>query len=464
MIPVIAIVGRPNVGKSTLFNCLTRSRDAIVADFPGLTRDRQYGEGFHKGRPFIVVDTGGIGENTVEAIDKLMAGQARQAMEEANIILFMVDAKSGLSAADEIVARQLRQLQKPIHLILNKIDGLNEELAKTDFYSLGFEKIFCIAASHRKGVTSLLENVLPPVDETEEEALLADKRDAIRVAVVGKPNVGKSTLINRLLGEERVIVFDLPGTTRSSIFIPFERQGQEYILIDTAGVRRRTRIDSVIEKFSVIKTLQAIEEAHVVVLVIDAREGVSEQDLRLLGFVLDAGRSLILCINKWDNMSHEAKEEVKREMDRRLGFVEFAKTHFISALHGTGVGDLFKFIGAAHRSAMRELKTSQLTEILMGLTQAHEPPAVKGRKIKLRYAHPGGHNPPRVIIHGKQTSELPNAYVRYLMKGFREALRLVGTPVKIEFKTDDNPYEGIRNILTPRQERKRKRLMKHYKD
>jgi GTP-binding protein len=455
MVPVIAIVGRPNVGKSTLFNCLTRSRDAIVADYPGLTRDRQYGEGSHHQQNFIVVDTGGIGEES-DSIHQLMAGQAFQAMQEADVILFMVDGRSGVTGPDEVIARDLRQLEKTIYLVVNKVDGLDAEIAKSDFYSLGFQDIIAIAASHRRGVTKLLDQILEPQPQQAAAEETATE-ETIKVALVGKPNVGKSTLTNRLLGEERVVVFDAPGTTRSSIYIPFQRQEQHYTLIDTAGVRRRSKVDNAVEKFSVIKTLQAIEEAHVVILVIDARGGITEQDLRLLGFVLDAGRSLIITVNKWDNMPPEDRRRVKDELDRRLGFIDFAKIHFISALHGTGVGDLYRFINAAYHSAMKSMQTSQLTTILTDLIQVHQPPTIKGRRIKLRYAHPGGNNPPTIVIHGKQTKDLPNAYIRYLAKGFRKALKLTGTPIRIQLKTDENPYEGKRNKLTPRQQRKQKR-------
>jgi GTPase len=463
MIPVIAIVGRPNVGKSTLFNRVTRSRDALVADFAGLTRDRQYGEGKHEDKPFIVVDTGGLGEADGGVDDKLVA-QAQLAIREADIILFLVDGRAGLTAADEEIAHQCRKLEKKTFVVVNKVDGCDERTVGTDFYSLGLGELSFIAASHGRGVSQLLDTVLADVEAVapdDDEA--EDKRKGIHLAIIGRPNVGKSTLVNRMLGEERVVVFDMPGTTRDSIHIPFERRGKEYTLIDTAGVRKRGRVKETVEKFSVIKTLQAIEEAHVVLFIVDAQEGLTDQDCHLLGFAIDAGRALVIAINKWDGLELEQRDRVKQELKRRLSFVDFAKQHFISALHGTGVGDLYASVNKAYEAAGRELKTSELTNILYKAVEAHQPPLVRGRRIKLRYAHGGGHYPPRIVIHGNQTKDLPNSYQRYLINFFREKLKLAGTAIHFVFKSSENPYAGKKNLLTPRQQRKRDRLMRHHK-
>lgn len=460
MKPVIAIVGRPNVGKSTLFNRFTRTRDALVADQPGMTRDRKYGYADINERDVIVIDTGGLSGET-EGIDVHMAGQTLLAVEEANIILFLVDARDGLTNADEAIAAQLRLLGKPLVLVLNKIDGVNPDMAVAEFYALGLGEPVPIASAHGRGMQGLVDAVdavLPAINPEDEDQELGG---GIRVAVLGRPNVGKSTLVNRMLGEERVLVYDMPGTTRDSIFIPFERMGKEYTLIDTAGVRRRGKVTEVAEKFSIVKTLQAIDAANVIILVLDAQQNVSDQDLTLLGQVLDAGRALVIAINKWDGLDSEVKDEVKRELDRRLDFIDFAKIHFISALHGTGVGNLFDSVDKAYASAMRKVTTPQLTRILEDALEAHQPPMVRGRRIKLRYAHQGGQNPPIIVIHGNQTERIPVSYKRYLVNTFRKVLDFSGTPVRIEFKTGDNPFEGRRNKLTPRQQRKRKRLIKH---
>lgn len=458
MIPVIALVGRPNVGKSTIFNRLTRSRDALVADLPGLTRDRKYGEGVAAEKRFIVIDTGGISGDE-QGIDAAMAAQSMAAIQEADIVLFVVDAQSGLTAADELIAHHLRVNNKQSWLVINKIDGLDPNVAAADFYRLGLANIRFTAAAHNKGVQSLIEEVLEPfpVELSEEER--AD--DGIRVGIIGRPNVGKSTLVNRLLGEDRVVVFDQPGTTRDSVYIPFERQGQRYTLIDTAGVRRRKNVQEVVEKFSIIKTLQAIDDAHVVILVVDAREGLVDQDLHLLGFAMDAGRALIIAINKWDGMEKDAKDAIKREIDRRLNFVDYAPIHFISALHGTGVGELYKPIHRCYESAMAKWSTNQLTRILEDAVTEHQPPMVRGRRIKLRYAHQGGSNPPIIVVHGNQTSELPTSYKRYLENVFRRVLKVMGTPIRFEFRSGENPYAHKVNKLTPRQQYKKERMKKH---
>ncbi len=458
MKPVIALVGRPNVGKSTLFNCLTRSRDALVADLPGMTRDRKYGEGRLGDRPYLVVDTGGLsGEEA--GIDGLMAGQVWLAVEEADVILFLVDARDGLLAGDDEIARRLRASGKPVYLVVNKIDGTNAELVMADFYALGLGEPTGITASHGRGVRSLMDVVLAGLPGPEEEEEAEDR--GVKIAVLGRPNVGKSTLINRILGEERVLAYDMPGTTRDSIYVPFERRGQKYTFIDTAGVRRRRKVSDKLEKFSIIKALQAIEEAHVVVLVIDAHEGVSEQDAHLLGFILDAGRALVIAVNKWDGLEKSARERVRYELERRLQFVDFARLHFISALHGTGVGDLFAPILRAYESASRQFSTPELTRILEQAVEEHQPPLVRGRRIKLRYAHQGGRNPPVIVIHGNQTKDVPAAYKRYLANVYRKALRLEGTPIRIDFRTGANPYQGRKNKLTKHQVDKRQRLKRH---
>lgn len=462
MLPVIALVGRPNVGKSTLFNRLTRSRDALVANYAGLTRDRKYGEGDWDGRKFVVIDTGGItGEE--EGVDSLMAGQSRLAIEEADIVLFLVDCRDGLTVADEAIAQHLRESGKPFYLVANKIDGLNPDVALADFYTLGFEEIYPTTATHGRGVTHLMNAVLRDVEPVLEESVAEDVERGIKIAIVGRPNVGKSTLVNRMLGEERVLVFDMPGTTRDSVYIDYDRHGKKYTLIDTAGIRRRKNVKLTVEKFSIVKTLQAIEDANVVILLMDAREGVVEQDLHLMGYAIDAGRALVVAINKWDGLEQDQRQMIKEQLERRLRFVSFADIHFISALHGTGVGDLYKSIHRAYSSATDKLSTNLLTRILEDAISDHPPPIVKGRRIKLRYAHAGGKNPPLIVIHGTQTEAVPDHYTRYLEKTYRKALDLHGTPVRIEYRSGENPFAGRKNTLTPRQIAKKKRLKKYVK-
>ena len=458
MKPVLALIGRPNVGKSTLFNRLTRSRDALVADFPGLTRDRKYGMGELNGRGYHLIDTGGL-SGEAAGIDEYMAKQTRAAIGEADALIFIVDGKQGLTAADEMIAADLRQTGKPVFLLVNKTDRVDPDQAAAEFYGLGFTQVFMIAAAHGRGVTSTFEAILDylNVDYSDEEELADD--DSIRIAFVGRPNVGKSTLINRILGEERVIAFDQPGTTRDSIFIPFERDGQKYTLIDTAGVRRRSRVDETIEKFSVIKTLDAIQQAHVVVMLVDAHDVIADQDAHLLGLVLEAGKALVLAVNKWDGLESDERDWIKQQLEVKLPFIEFAETFFISALHGSNVGLLYAAVKRAYQSAMLKVPTSRLTRILEMAVQQHQPPLTKGQRIKLRYAHQGGSNPFRVIIHGNRTDYVPDSYTRYLVNYFRQTLKMTGTQVRIEFRTGENPYEGKRNTLTPRQEHKRKRLM-----
>ncbi len=461
MLPVIALVGRPNVGKSTLFNRLTRSRDALVADQPGLTRDRQYGIGKLGDRPYLVVDTGGLSGDR-EGIDALMEKQVLAAIDEADHLLFLVDARDGLTAGDEFIAERLRRTGKPITLVVNKTDGLDADTVASEFHALGLGDPRPIAAAQGRGVRSLIEGVLATLPEAPEAATPPEE-EGTRIAVVGRPNVGKSTLINRLLGEERVVAYDRPGTTRDAIAIPFEHQGRPYTLIDTAGVRRRARISEAIEKFSVIKTLQAMEQANVVLLVLDAHQGIGEQDATLAGHVLDSGRALVVVINKWDGLEPDERERIRAEMQRRLPFLSFADWHFVSALHGSGVGHLMEAADAAYRAAMIDLPTPELTRVLEEAVAEHQPPLVRGRRIKLRYAHQGGRNPPVIVIHGNQVDQVPASYRRYLVNRFREAFDLHGTPLRVEFRAGKNPYEGRRNKLTKRQVGKRRRLMRHVK-
>ena len=460
MKPVIALVGRPNVGKSTLFNQLTKSRDALVADLPGLTRDRKYGDACIDNKSFIVIDTGGIGEGE-EGIDAYMAEQSRTAIEEADIVLFLVDGRTGRIAADEQIANEIRTLGKTIHVVVNKIDGIQEDVAKSEFHALGMGELFGIAASHGRGVHQMMTQVLASFPEDEEQ--LEDPEAGIKIAIVGRPNVGKSTLVNRLLGEDRVVVFDMPGTTRDSIYIPYERQGERYTLIDTAGVRRRGRVNETVEKFSVIKTLQAIKDAHVVVLVMDARESIVDQDLNLLGFVLESGRALVIAINKWDGMTDYERQTLRNDMQRRFDFIPYVKIHLISAKFGTAVGDLYPSIKRAYDSAMIRVPTNQLTQLLADAIEQHQPPLVSGRRIKLRYCHMGGQNPPLFVIHGNQTESVPSVYKRYLENTFRKALKLQGTPVQLEFKTSDNPYKDRVNKLTEGQTERRRRFIQAVK-
>ena len=569
---VVALVGCPNVGKSTLFNRLTKTRDALVADFPGLTRDRKYGRALYDGREYIVIDTGGIAEDAEQPSDltQRMTSQALLAIDECDLVLFMVDARAGILPGDYSVADYIRKSGKPCAIVANKVDGMDQDIAGTDFYALGLGEIYQTAVVHGRGVNILLDEVIAPVlreegplesdipdtqeyeesddlgedefglsemaksahnkamlrgelesddDDAEQAAtddlanaalneLLEEQAEAvaaklrepdseweqgfefldnvpvdytgggydwhafreaqrthakgemteaekaqaaestktpfadlpIKFALVGKPNVGKSTLTNRMLGEERVVVADMPGTTRDSIYIPLERNGQKYIVIDTAGVRKRRKVNEAIEKFSIVKTLKAIEDCNVAILVIDAREHITDQDLSLLSFILDSGRSLVIAVNKWDGLTTEFKDEIKKELDLRLGFVDFARVHFISALHGTGVGNLFDSINEAYESATRRNSSSTLNRVLQAATQEHEPPVSGGRRIKLKYAHAGGYNPPRIIIHGNKVSKMPDSYKRYLINCYRKSLGIMGSPIILEFKEGENPY------------------------
>lgn len=525
MSKVVALVGRPNVGKSTLFNRLTKTRDALVADFPGLTRDRKYGRAMYNDREYILIDTGGI-DGSETGIETYMAEQSLLAMDEADLVLFLVDARSGLSAGDYMIADYVRKHHKKVALVANKIDGLDADTAISELYALGLGEIYPIAAAHGRGVGILLDEVIAPVIEDDEEekplevgpfddeeklrwekgfefldnvpldktgggfnwyewkqrhksqnadADTDDKTSEdnkevvpfgdlpIKFAIVGRPNVGKSTLTNRMLGEDRVIVFDMPGTTRDSIYIPLKRDDQEYIVIDTAGVRKRKKVNDMVEKFSVVKTLQAIEDSNVTILVIDANAGVTDQDMSLLSFIIQSGRSLVIAVNKWDGLDKEIKDKVKQDLELRLGFVDFAEIHFISALHGTGVGHLFESIQSAYRSATTRVSTSKLNRILEMATQELQPPLSQGRRIKLKYAHAGGYNPPRIIIHGNKTRDLTDSYKRYLTNYFRKSLGIIGTPITLEFNESENPFAGKKNKLTVSQIRKRKRLMSFVK-
>jgi GTP-binding protein len=459
MLPVVALVGRQNVGKSTLFNNLTQSRNALVSDFPGMTRDRQYGQANVLDHRFIVIDTAGITDDA-EGIDKLSIEQSIQAIQEADIVLFVVDGRAGLTSIDLLVAEKIRTLNKTVHLVVNKMEGLDVDIIAADFYRLGYGEPHSIAAAHGGGVKDLIQTVFANHDRTEKQ----DKpEDGIKLAIIGRPNVGKSTLTNRMLGEERVIVYDQPGTTRDSIFIPLERHGKTYTLIDTAGLRRRGKVFEMTEKFSVVKTLQAIETSNVVIFVIDAREGVTDQDLKLLGFIIENGKALVLAVNKWDGMSIADRDETRSTMDRKIHFLDFARTHFISALHGSGVGELFKSVDEAYECANRKLSTPVLNTILRETVLAHNPPMMHGRRIKLRYAHTGGHNPPLIIIHGNQVDDLPDSYRKYLINTYQKRLKLVGTPIRIQFKNSDNPFRDRKNVLTDTQQRKKNRLMRHVK-
>lgn len=443
-LPSIVLVGRPNVGKSSLFNCLTKTRHALVADIPGLTRDRLYGKGAVGDQPYIVVDTGGLTGSKERDIAFLMEQQTQRAITEADHVLFLVNAREGLSALDQQLAQLLRRLNKKITLVINKSEGLDPDLLQSEFSLLGFDptSFSIISAIHGQGIQGLMEKVLNnfpniqalPSEISEHALSKEDVIPRIKVSIIGKPNVGKSTLLNRILGEERAIVFDQPGTTRDSIANDVEYRGKLYTFIDTAGIRRKSKTVQEIEKFSVIKSLQAIEASNVVLLVIDAQEGISEQDLHLLGFILESGRALIIAVNKWDGLSNEQRAQVKKDLDRRLQFVPFAKLIFISALHGTGVGNLFALIQQAYRSATQSLSTSRLTRLLEQAVNAHQPPLSRGRTVKLRYAHPGGYNPPVILIHGQHASFLPESYRRYLENFYRKSLKIIGSPIRIELR------------------------------
>jgi GTPase len=442
MKPVIALVGRPNVGKSTLFNRLTRSRDALVADIPGLTRDRHYGEGRVGERPFLVIDTGGFEPVAKDGIMHEMAKQTRQAVAEADVVVFIVDGRQGMTPHDKTITDFLRKSGRPVMLVVNKAEGMRYTSVTADFYELGLGDPYVISAAHGDGVVDLVNEALDIAfaKRTPEFEVSEPSGKGVRIAIVGRPNVGKSTLVNTLLGEDRVIAFDMPGTTRDSIEIPFERGGKQYTLIDTAGIRRRGKVFEAIEKFSVVKTLQSISEANVVLLLLDAQQDISEQDAHIAGFILESGRALVVGVNKWDGLDSDKRDGIKTDMERKLNFLFFAKFHFISALKGTGIGPLMKSVDDAYAAATANLSTPKLTRALIEAVE-HQQPRRKGSiRPKLRYAHQGGQNPPIVVIHGNALEAIDDNYKRYLEKHFRETFSLVGTPLRIELRSSKNPF------------------------
>ena len=439
MKPTIVIVGRPNVGKSTLFNRLTRTRDAIVADVPGLTRDRHYGEGKVGLKPYLVVDTGGLQPVDAEGVYREMARQTRQAVDEADSVLFVVDGRNGVAPQDINIAAELRKTARKVWLVVNKAEGMSRPVVTAEFHELGVGDPLPISASHGENVSDLMDLVLADYPHASKDTGSDD--DTPRIAIVGRPNVGKSTLVNALLGEERVVVFDLPGTTRDSVYIDFERDGKRYTLIDTAGVRRSGKVNEAVEKFSVIKTMQSINDANVVVLVVDARQDIADQDAHIGGFIIEAGRALVVAVNKWDDLPEYERDMVKRSLLRKLDFMSFAKLHFISALKGNGIGGVMRSVDASFEAAMAKLSTPRLSRALQAAVAKQQPPRVGVTRPKLRYAHQGGSNPPRIIIHGNSLHHVPESYRRYLERFFLEAFQLQGTPLKVEFKSGQrNPY------------------------
>lgn len=439
MLPTIVLVGRPNVGKSTLFNRLTKSRDALVADLPGLTRDRHYGRGIGASKPYLVIDTGGFEPTAESGILKEMAKQTLLAIDEADVIIFLVDGRAGLTPQEFIIADKLRKAQRPVLLAVNKTEGMNKAVVAADFHELGLGDPLSISSAHGEGVKDIVELALeyfpePAVDETKPNDKIP------RIAIVGRPNVGKSTLVNALLGEDRVIAFDEPGTTRDSIEIDLEKNGKRYTIIDTAGVRKRGRVFEAIEKFSVVKTMQAIEDANVAILVVDAQEGITEQDAHVAAYILDAGRALVVAINKWDGLKEEERDWIKREIDRKLIFLDFAKFHYISALRKKGLPELLTSVDGAFKAAMAKLPTPQLTRVLSDAIAQHQPPITRGIRPKLRYAHQGGMNPPIVVIHGTHVDGIKDSYKRYLEGVFRKTFQLTGTPLRVQFNQGENPF------------------------
>ena len=437
MKPTIALVGRPNVGKSTLFNRLTKTRDALVADIPGLTRDRHYGHGKLGSKPYLVVDTGGFEPLAKDGIMHEMARQTEQAIAEADAIVFVVDGRTGITALDKEIANKLRKVNRPVVVAVNKSEGMTRGVVVADFHELGLGEPLAISATHGEGVRHLVEQVLEPYPEPSDEE---EKDDVLKVAIVGRPNVGKSTMINALLGEERVIAFDLPGTTRDSIYVDFEREGRKYTLIDTAGLRRKGKVFESIEKFSVIKTLQSIEDAHVVVLVLDACQDISDQDAHIAGFVLESGRALVVAVNKWDGLDNYKREQIKQELETRLKFLDFARFQYVSALKGQGLVQVFRSVDAAYKAATADLSTPQLTRTLIDAVARQAPPRSGIFRPKLRYAHQGGRNPPVIVIHGNALDQVPDSYRRYLEHVFREVFKLQGTPLRIQFNVSQNPF------------------------
>ena len=463
MLPLVALVGRPNVGKSTLFNALTRTRDALVHDQPGVTRDRNYGVcRLAEGRPFVLVDTGGIaGED--EGLAGATARQARAAAEEADLVLFVVDGREGASALDDDILRWLRKLSKPTLLIINKTDGIDQRAAEAEFARYGIADVLPVSSAHRTGIDQLLARTAALLPEAGSAETLDDDPERIRIAFVGRPNVGKSTLVNRILGEERMIASEVPGTTRDSIAVDLERDGRKYRLIDTAGLRRRARVEEAVEKFSAFKTLQAIEQCQVAVLMLDASEGVTDQDATVLGAVLDAGRALVIVLNKWDGRTDYERQQAEALAARKLSFVDWAERVRISALHGSGLRELFKAIHRAHASATHVFSTADVTRAIEAAYTANPPPVVRGHVAKLRFAHPGGDTPPTFVVHGTRLKTLSSTYQRYLENFFRKRFKLVGTPIRFVFRENSNPYEGKKNVLTERQVEKKRRLMRHVK-
>jgi len=462
MLPAVALVGRPNVGKSTLFNRLTATRDALVADYPGLTRDRRYGVARAADRKFIVIDTGGL-TSTDSAMTTLVAAQVEIAIEEADVIVLVVDHKSGLTDDDTQIAERLRREAKPVVIAVNKAEGVAGEMAEAEFHVLGIGAPVRISAAHGQGIEELVRAALVAFPaEVDEGDDAGEGEQGPKVAVIGRPNVGKSTLINRLLGENRLVTSPEPGTTRDSIHVPCERDGKKFVLVDTAGVRRRARVaeGEVVEKYSVVQSLKAIEDAGVVVAVLDARENVTDQDVHLVGLAAERGRALAIAVNKWDGMDGHERRLVEREVERKLDFAPYASVHYVSALHGSGIAELIKASLVAYRNAGVELATPRLNRVLEDALQANPPPLVRGRQVRLRYAHQGGRYPPIIVVHGGQAQRVPDHYKRYLENAFREALRLKGTPVRVELRTGDNPFGGRRNKLTPRQAKSRKRMLR----
>jgi GTPase len=463
MIPTIALVGRPNVGKSTLFNKLTKSRDALVADVPGLTRDRRYGRCEINGQTVTLIDTGGLFGDDV--LSESLTQQTQLAVAEADLVVLLLDGRDGITSADQDVVSYLRRESVNFIPVVNKIDGIGEDQALVEVSQFGFGDPLLISASHSRGLKTLSESLLAKLTDTgafEREAEVATNK-GIHVAVVGRPNVGKSTLINRMLGEERQVVFDMPGTTKDAIDIPFHRNDTDYVLIDTAGVRRKGRVEEITEKFSVVKALQAMERAHVVILVVDATEGVVEQDLHVLQYALEAGAALLVAVNKWDGLDEDQRDRVKYSVDRRLAFVPWVPLQRISALHGTGVGLLFEMIDTVYAAGEFDVSTSLLTRLVRNMVAAHPAPSVRGRQIKIKVATRGRNHPPTIVIHGNQLDALPASYKRFLENGFREALNLIGNPIRLQLRESDNPYAGKKNVLTPRQKERRERIIKHRK-
>ena len=460
---IVAIVGRPNVGKSTLFNNLTSTRNALVADRPGITRDRQYGLVHHNSRSFLVIDTGGIGEINEESkeIAGLMTKQTMVAASDASLLVWVVDGRTGLTNTDEILAKELRKLDKPIFLVINKLEGNLSNNVINDFYKLGLETILPISSKRGDGVNQLLKAILGQLPSQTENII--EVKESTTISILGKPNVGKSTLINKIIGEERLLTFDRPGTTRDSIEIKIERNGKNFILIDTAGVRRKNKVNDSVEKFSVLKSFEAIESANIIILLIDGKEGVTEQDGTLLGMIQDSGKSIIIAINKMDEIDDLEKDRIKSELSRKFSFIDYAQYHYISALDGIGINSLFKKIAAINKSKNTDFTTSHLTEMLQNAVLKHPPKIINGRRIKLRYMHLGSTNPIRLIIHGNQTKGVPESYKKYLSKMLRKKMNLLGTPVLIELKNSDNPFKGKKNILSKRQINKRRRLIRYNK-